>query len=504
MTSYLRKPYVLEGWRNRPRCLRNPLTGAIRPLTHREFETVQCLDDPGAATFDPAAFARLALQGFITEDAAQAAPATYHYHDYLQRNVVQLSVTDRCNFRCRHCMATQGDFSRRGELTFDEISDLFAQMRELAMPYIELTGGEPLMRRDFGRIVQAANDAGLRIRRIYTNGALLKPQLLEQLRAMGQSPIFVISFDGLGVHDWMRGVPGAEQATLDAMDLVRSFGFSLTASMNVNARTAPVLEETCRHLVFERGADTLHLMRTAPSPAWDATLAELRAAEGSSTACGSQNPPADPFGYPAYFEAMLSLLKTAREENWPAMLDILHMPSLHYGLAPHDLERIARPAAVTGREKTMASCQKACNIVFVASDGRVLPCSAYEGASLAWNVMCGPDTNVRTARLRSILSDSAYSRRYEETVADMLRVDGTCEGCRWLSLCRGGCPLSRLSDAHQPSLAQNCLLFRGGYFERYLEVIGVNMDEYRDGVDASEQGKPSPCASARDRGEEEA
>ena len=560
MASYLRRPYVLEGWRDRPRCLRNPDTGEIHPLSRREFETLRRLDEPacpsaagdasavgggggeggkgesgaagqgtrkgavGAAAFDAAAFARLAVQGYITDDAAQAASCAYRYHDYLQRNVVQLSVTDRCNFRCRHCMATDGSYAGRGELTLPELESLFSQMRELGIPYIEFTGGEPLVREDFARIVDMADAAGLRIRRIYTNGFLLGRKLLDQLRALGQRPDFFISFDGLGVHDWMRGVPGAEQAALAAMDLVREAGFPLTASVNFNEKTAPVFEQTCRHLVFERGAGALHLMRTAPLPTWRAALggqggaglavvaspaaslasplsaaasgtspaAEPAAFPAPSSSAGTGPSPAvesgvspsvDPFDCSAYYEAMLSLLQTARDEDWPAMLDILHMPSLHHGpLPPGTLERIADPPAVTGREKTMACCSKACSIVFVASDGRVLLCSACEGASLAWGVMGGDDVNIRSAALRDILSSSSYAARYEETVADMLEKEERCRGCRWLSLCRGGCPLARLAGAYQPTLSQSCQLFKDGYFERYLEAIGVEADGCRAGV----------------------
>ena len=527
MASYLRKPHVLEGWRDRPYALRNSETGAIRPLSRREFEIVRRLDDPcetgadglgetgagepkgpgetstDAAALDPAAFARLAVQGYITDDVAQAASPAYHYHNRLQRNVVQLSVTDRCNFHCRHCMATDGSFAGRGELSLPELDSLFSQMGELGIPYIEFTGGEPLVRRDFVRIVDMAATAGLRIRRIYTNGSLLGSELLDQLRALGQKPDFFISFDGLGVHDWMRGVPGAEQAALAAMDLVRDAGFPLTASVNFNEKTAPVFEQTCRHLVFERGAGALHLMRTAPLPTWRAALAEdgrpcpapaaspaRSSSSGSSTAAPDSRAPADPFDCSAYFEAMLSLLKTAHDEKWPAMLDILHMPALHHGpIRPEALAHIANPPAATGREKTMACCPKACSIVFIASDGRVLPCSACEGASLAWGVMDDDDVNIRSAALRDILSSSSYAKRYEETVADMLEKERRCRGCRWLSLCRGGCPLARLAGAHQPTLSQSCQLFKDGYFERYLEAIGVNLDDYRG---------DAPCAALRD------
>jgi GTP 3',8-cyclase len=74
-------------------------------------------------------------------------------HDGHGRRVsdLRVSVTDRCNFRCQYCMPAEGlPWMERTEvLRFEEIERLVAVMAEMGVQTLRLTGGEPLVRRDF-------------------------------------------------------------------------------------------------------------------------------------------------------------------------------------------------------------------------------------------------------------------------------------------------------------------------------------------------------------------
>jgi cyclic pyranopterin phosphate synthase len=74
-------------------------------------------------------------------------------HDGHGRQVsdLRVSVTDRCNFRCQYCMPAEGlPWMERAEvLSFEEIERLVAVMAEMGVRTLRLTGGEPLVRRDF-------------------------------------------------------------------------------------------------------------------------------------------------------------------------------------------------------------------------------------------------------------------------------------------------------------------------------------------------------------------
>ncbi|MGH2954191.1 MAG: GTP 3',8-cyclase MoaA [Solirubrobacterales bacterium] len=90
---------------------------------------------------------------------------------------LRVSVTDRCNFRCRYCMPAEGmPWLDRGDiLSFEEIERLVRVLAALGVTDVRLTGGEPLARREFPVLVSmlAAID-GIRDLAVTTNGYLLE------------------------------------------------------------------------------------------------------------------------------------------------------------------------------------------------------------------------------------------------------------------------------------------------------------------------------------------
>ena len=94
---------------------------------------------------------------------------------------LRISVTDKCNFRCRYCMPKEifGDdfeFLKREQLlSFDEIERLARIYASLGVKKLRLTGGEPMMRKDLHElierltVIEGIEDIGLT-----TNGLLLK------------------------------------------------------------------------------------------------------------------------------------------------------------------------------------------------------------------------------------------------------------------------------------------------------------------------------------------
>lgn len=99
---------------------------------------------------------------------------------------LRVSVTDRCNFRCQYCMPAEGlPWLERAEvLSFEEIARLVALFAGMGVHDVRLTGGEPLVRRDFPRLVSmlAAID-GVEDLAVTTNGFLLERDAEALMRA---------------------------------------------------------------------------------------------------------------------------------------------------------------------------------------------------------------------------------------------------------------------------------------------------------------------------------
>jgi cyclic pyranopterin phosphate synthase len=92
---------------------------------------------------------------------------------------LRVSVTDRCNFRCQYCMPAEGMpwIDRAEILSFEEIERLVRLFVALGVEDVRLTGGEPLVRREFPRLVaRLAAIEGLRDLSLTTNGYLLAAQ----------------------------------------------------------------------------------------------------------------------------------------------------------------------------------------------------------------------------------------------------------------------------------------------------------------------------------------
>ena len=97
-------------------------------------------------------------------------------HGRLIRDV-RVSVTDRCNFRCQYCMPAEGlPWLERDEvLSFEEIERLVGLLASMGVHDVRLTGGEPLVRREFPRLAALlAAVPGVRDLSVTTNGFLLE------------------------------------------------------------------------------------------------------------------------------------------------------------------------------------------------------------------------------------------------------------------------------------------------------------------------------------------
>src|SRR3990172_5910297 len=147
--------------------------------------------------------------------------------DYLR-----ISVTDRCNLRCRYCMPPEGVplLQPKDILSFEEIAEVARSAVGLGVTKIRLTGGEPLVRRGIEVLVRmlAAID-GVADLAMTTNGLLLD-QHAAALAAAGLRRVNV-SLDAIDpqryaavtrggdVHRVLAGINAARQAGLNPVKL---------------------------------------------------------------------------------------------------------------------------------------------------------------------------------------------------------------------------------------------------------------------------------------------
>jgi mycofactocin radical SAM maturase len=132
-------------------------------------------------------------------------------------------ITYACNLECVHCLSSSGQRDP-DELTTEQAFAVLDELKELQVFYINIGGGEPMVRRDFFEIIEhsVANGIGVKFS---TNGAFIDKKNAQRLAAMDYLDI-QISLDGAdaATNDPIRG-PGTFDMAIRAMDNLRDAGF---------------------------------------------------------------------------------------------------------------------------------------------------------------------------------------------------------------------------------------------------------------------------------------
>jgi len=127
-----------------------------------------------------------------------------------------IEMTGLCNEHCRHCGSNCGDFKEENPLTTVEIKRFLEQVREdLPIERLRLvvTGGEPLLRKDFFEIMAYAKKLGFGWG-MTSNGTLITADVAKKLAECGMKTISV-SLDGLKEeHEWFRQTTGSYEKTM--------------------------------------------------------------------------------------------------------------------------------------------------------------------------------------------------------------------------------------------------------------------------------------------------
>ena len=101
--------------------------------------------------------------------------------DHFNRKIdyVRISITDRCNLRCKYCMPEDVPFVPHERiLRYEEIVRIVKVLADLGISKVKVTGGEPLVRRECADLIQEIHEIdGIDMVTLTTNGVLLKEQL---------------------------------------------------------------------------------------------------------------------------------------------------------------------------------------------------------------------------------------------------------------------------------------------------------------------------------------
>ncbi len=173
-------------------------------------------------------------------DRVPSAAITKDYKRRIVEDRVPVSasieLTMRCNLHCGHCYCPPGD--RAQELTTEEIKSLFERMARMGTLFLLMTGGDPLLRKDFAELYRHAKELGMLVT-IFTNGTLIDDRIAALFEEL--PPYLVeISLYGLtrAVYERVVRVEGSYDRCLAGIHRVLAGGHPLALKCPVTRENA--------------------------------------------------------------------------------------------------------------------------------------------------------------------------------------------------------------------------------------------------------------------------
>src|SRR5690349_20152375 len=170
--------------------------------------------------------------------------------------------TYACNLQCVHCLSSSGTRDPN-ELTTAEMKAIVDDLHDLQVFYVNVGGGEPMLRPDFFELVEYCVSRGVGVK-FSTNGGLLTAEKARRLAALDYVDV-QISLDGIDdvTNDRVRG-DGSHAKAIRAMDHLRDAGFGPFKISVVMTRDNVEQLDGFEGLADEYGAE-LRLTRFRPS-----------------------------------------------------------------------------------------------------------------------------------------------------------------------------------------------------------------------------------------------
>ena len=370
------------------------------------------------------------------------------------RRSVHWSITGACNLKCRHCFMSAPN-AKHGVPSHEEIINTIDQLAECGIFQVGITGGEPLIREDFYDILDALCEREIGVNVIYTNGWLVDENLLDELDKRKMHPSFQLSYDGIGFHDWLRGVPGAEERTVRALKLLQERDYRVSVSMCIHKKNCHTIRDSINFLA-SLGVTSMKCSIMMELGEWtNPELNDIKLTKADEIDIFERY-------IPQYFE-----------DNAPVsiMLDGVFMYS------PGELEwRIHYERRLSEEDaKHSSSCGVITKNLYIGADGIVSPCMGMADCAFAEHF-----PNLKDIPLKDILRDSEFVDLCYVTVGDVRDHNPECRKCRFVDICAGGCRNSVLMQGNDYLGIDKelCNFFENGWNERIRKAAEPAFQEY--------------------------
>lgn len=306
---------------------------------------------------------------------------------------LEIVVTNRCNLKCRHCCADAFDAYGEDKLSFEDIKKMIDAAERMKLKSIVITGGEPMIRKDFFDIADYLKENFSGHCNLMTNGLLINEKNVDRLLSCFSA--FNISLDGYDEETCskLRG-PGAFDRVIKAIELLKSHGLPAERIAVSMVETVYTYKETHKFIELNEKMGTKPIIREfTPIGRGEQTKDEFAVNEGK---------------IPTVEEMMKEISRKQREEGFKADTE------------KENSEKLSCRSCAAGEQSFV-----------VNYDGRIYPCVLLDD----------PKYSFGNAAEIGELDDFLLSGKFKETTgyknfsALTPKNHNKCSGCEYSPFC---------------------------------------------------------------------
>ena len=454
MKYILDRDYRLRGWTDSLANAEQLSTRKLTKLTpHECLFLMQCdgIRDADTETFAPEIQKFLGL-GMIHETEGDALLPGQEYEMYPNKlfREMYLSITGGCDFRCKHCFVAEDNAPRGVAPSTEELLSLIGRLDDCGIADIWVAGGEPLLHKGFMEVITEIARRRMKLGCLVTNLYHMTPEIADRILELGHDPLIHTSFDGLGYHEWLRGVPGSEKRTLENIGMMKKKGYTIQAHYCVWKDSLEAVRPTILKL-RDVGVDGIRITCVEPAPRWVASY-------GNQTITPKE-----------WLDYMLDLLDFWYSEkiDRDMGLDIWCFWNQQQG--SRNVKIVPDMFKYRDMLHKIPMCSDAYQRPYIDCDGRIMLCIGMSGYTKLNGMEWG---NVYTDDLHELLREGPFIDLCRKNLKEVKETQERCTDCKWKEYCGYGCRIEAYAQGNGFFGVDErvCAFFRDGYYSRCLEL----------------------------------